>query len=268
MALPKSFLEAGFVSAQKLRGPRRLMLGIDGPPDSGKTEFAWSAPGPIVHLGIDRGHEGALDNPAPPPARREDIGFFIVKTPVALLKQERYVEMWQAYLTKLKEAVVIPEARTVVIDGDSDSWELQRLAEFGKLTQVPSIMYTAVNNTRRMLYSRLFDTGKNIIATSKVKKTYADVLNADGTVALMNNGEAKRAWDGGYESQGFNDQGYVWQIRLMMVYDEEAKEFTATITKCKQNKDLEGFVLRGAECNFSGLVQTVFPDVPLSEWGL
>jgi hypothetical protein len=44
--LPASFLKDGFVPPDKMRRTRRLMIGTDGPSNTGKTEFAISAPGP------------------------------------------------------------------------------------------------------------------------------------------------------------------------------------------------------------------------------
>jgi hypothetical protein len=269
MALPASFKEAGFISASALgKGKlRRLMISCYGPPDTGKTEFAWSAPGPIMHLGLDRGHDGTLANPKPPKTRRTDIGFNIVQLPTAQATSDRYLVYWQTFYGHLKGALANPDARTVVLDGDSDSWELQRLAEFGKLMQIPAIMYTQVNLNRRNMYARMFDSGKIIICTNKTKKVYADVLLGDGTPKLTNSGEAVREWNGEYKPQGFEDSDFVFQIRLLHYYRQETKTFGIQIMKCKQDMSLEGLTLEGPDCNFQGLVQTVFPDVPLAEWG-
>lgn len=273
MPLPASFKKDGFLSPAQLRAGyrfRRLMIGTDGPADSGKSNFANTAPGPIINLCLDRGHEGMLDNPKSSAYKRDDVAFLVVPVPQATQFNQttNYLTYWQAYYENLKKAIVNPDVRTIVIDGDSDSWELQRLAEFGKLTKVPSILYDTVNAARRAMYAKLFDSGKIIIATNKVKKAYADKINAQtGLPELNNQGNVVREWTGDWDRQGFGDQDFLWQIQLRHFYDPTKKDWGVRIMKCKQNKMLEGFELTGAECNFESLVLTIFPDVPLEEWG-
>lgn len=268
-SLPPSFTGSGFVTPSEVVRMRRLMIGADGPTDSGKTEFAMSAPGPGMHLCLDRNIDGVLNNPTPPRARQPNFGFAIVKVPLAtqLGTKEAYLEYWRTFYKLYTTALDNKDCRTVVIDGDSDSWELQRLAEFGKLTQIPSIMYTGVNAARRAMYARAYDSGKIIIATNKIKREYEDKFNADGTPALDNSGKQLREWKGQMSRQGFNDQDYLWNIQIRHHFNEVDRVWGITITRCKSNKNLEGMVLEGEDCNFAGLVQSVYPDVPLKEWG-
>lgn len=269
MTLPLSFAREGFLSADKIKR-RRLMIGTDGPADSGKTEFALSAPGPGILLALDRGHEALLDNVKPPKARRDDFAFKVIQVPLATSgTQEMFLEYWRKFYEDYKKALANVDAKVIVLDGDSDSWELQRLAEFGKLTQIPSIMYTGVNAARRAMIARAFDSGKTIIATNKITRHYTPAYNADGTPKMDNANPPKpiREWDGTYERQGFNDQDYLWQIQLRHLYDETNKQWGIRITKCKKDMDLAGIELWGDDCNFAGLVQTVYPEVPLKEWG-
>ncbi len=156
---------------------------------------------------------------------------------------------------------------TVGLDGDSDSWELQRLAEFGKLTQVPEHLYSNVNAARRAMIARAFDSGKNYIATNKLKREYED--NKEGV--LGTDGKLKQVWTGEYTRQGFRDQNYLWQIQLRHMskpsyFNEIVKKQIPTqygirILKCKANSELVGTELWGPDCTFAGLVQTVYPKV-------
>lgn len=269
-SLPPSFNLAGFASAAQVTRVRRLMIGTDGPSDSGKSEFAMSAPGPGMHLCLDRNIDGALNNPTPPAARSPNFAFAIVKVPMAtqLGSKEAYLEYWKAFFKYYIAACDNPDCRTIVIDGDSDSWELQRLAEFGKLTKIPPLMYTSVNSARRAMYARAYDSGKIVIATNKVKREYATQYDpVTGVPKMSDVGNEIREWTGGYERQGFADQDYLWNIQLRHHYNKEKQIWGITILKCKSNKSLEGMVLEGDDCNFAGLVQTVYPDVPLKEWG-
>lgn len=267
MALPASFTKDGFLSASKVRTKRRLLIGSDGPPDSGKTEFALSAPGPGIVLGLDRGFDALLDNPKPPPTRNE-FAFKVIEVPKATqVSQPTFVEYWKAFYAEYLRALQNPDAKVVVLDGDSDSWELQRLAEFGRLTKVPSNMYDNVNAARRAMYARAYDSGKIVIATNKIRKVYVEKLKADGTPEMNTSGNVVRVWNGEYERQGFSDQEYLWAIQLRHFYDEESQQWGIKILKCKADRSLVGLELRGNECNFATLVQTVYPHIGLEDWG-
>lgn len=272
MTLPASFLKDGFVPPANLRRRhRRLMIGTDGPSNTGKTEFALSAPGPGLVISLDRGFDAMMDNPQPPPTRRTDFAFKVVQAPLASqTTKENYLAYWQDFYGILKTATANADCRTIVIDGDSDSWELQRLAEFGKLTQVPSILYTTVNAARRAMYARLWDSGKIIIATNKIKKEYKTLRNPDGTPRLNDQGKEVREWDGAsYNRQGFEDQDYLWQIQIRHLFRNTTNgpEWGLKIMKAKADPSLEGIELWGGDCHFAALVQTVYPHVPLAEWG-
>jgi hypothetical protein len=265
-----------------------LMIGTDGISDSGKSEFALSCPGPGLFICLDRNLDGMLDNPNPPSWRHTNFLYKVVETPVPSVAtqsvnkdvQQDYITYWRNFHEDYKSALADAQALTVVVDGDSDSWELQRLAAFGKLTQIPPMLYTDVNAARRAYYARGWNSGKIVIYTNKVKPTYTTKLNPDGTPALSKSGEEIRVQSGDLERQGFSDQDYLFPLQIRH-FIQEAKTviikgktivmpatFGIRIMKCKVNRDLIGVELTGADCNFASLVQTVYPDVPLEEWGL
>jgi hypothetical protein len=278
MSLPASFKD--YQTAADILRTRRLMIGTEGVSDSGKSEFALSAPGPGIALCLDRAIDGVLQNPDPPPTRHPDWVFKIIKVPLATqTNQAGYLEYWKAFYAEYLKALDNKDARSILLDGDSDSWELQRLAELGKLTQVMPIMYTQANAARRAMIARAWDSGKIVIATNKIGRKYEDVFNADGTPQMGNDGKQVREFKGNMKRQGFADQDYLWQIQLRHTYrppttvmikgqpKEIPKTWGVKITKCKANKELEGTELWGEDCNFQSLVQLVYPQVPLKEWG-
>lgn len=257
MTIPQSFIRDGFVLPNQLRKGKfkRLLIGTDGWSDTGKTEFAISAPGPGLVLCLDRGQEACLDNPNPPKTRRDDFAFKVIKVPLATTtKIHDYQEHWRSFYAAYIEATENPDARTIVLDGDSDSWELQRLAAFGKLTQIPAIFYTEVNAARKAMIARAFDSGKIVIMTNKLKEGYDTVDDKQ-----VKNGKELR--------QGFHDQDYLYQLQLRHFYDKDKAEWGVRITKCKVDMGLVGFELRGEDCNFKSLVQVVYPNVPIEDWG-
>lgn len=272
---------AGFIDPDLARRQgkkfRRLMIGIDGPWDTGKTEFALSAPGPGACLALDRNFDALFDNPNPPPTRQHNFGFLVVKVPKATQlavtqNANPYLEYWREFYKHYTTALDLPDeaCRTVILDGDTDSWELQRLAEFGRLSKVPSNLYDNVNAARRAMYARAFDSGKIIIATNRVRKEYATVIDpATQQPKLNSSGNEVREWTGDYERQGFSDQDYLWNIQLRAMREDTDKgpQFGIKIMKCKADPSLIGQELWGPECNFQTLVQLVYPTVSLTEWG-
>lgn len=278
MTLPRSFYTDGFGPEPKPKY-KHVLIGTDGPANSGKTEFSLSAPGPGIVICLDRGFDAMLDNQRPPPTRQTDFAFKVIKVPLATqAAQPVYVEYWREFYKEYKAALNNVDARTVVLDGDSDSWELQRLAEFGKLTQIPSILYTGVNTARRAMIARAWDSGKIVIATNKIKKQYRTKYKPDGTPMLQDSGKEVREWDGvTFDRQGFEDQEYLWNLQLRHLYKPASfnrvtkknypEQWGIRIIMCKVDRSLEGQELWGADCCMPILLQTVYPNVSLEEWG-
>lgn len=274
--IPQALRAKGFGDPETVRMGgrkfRRLMIGTEGFSNTGKTEFMLSAPGPGAVISVDRGFDAIFDNPKPPTARREDFGFNVIQTPLASQSTDPrfYAEHWNKFYTAYKEALAIPEVRTIGIDCDSDTWELQRLAEWGTLQGIVSLRYAGVNASRRVLYARAWDSGKIVIAANKLSKDYKPVYNTDGSPKLDSAGKQVREWDGkSYERQGFNDQDYLFSLQIRHLYREGkgGPEWGLVILKCKADPSVQGMELWGDDCNFAGLVQTCYPHIPLEEWG-
>lgn len=287
--LPASFAQSGFKPAANVRMRRKnakgrylkgLLIGTDGEANTGKTEFILSAPGPGLVICLDRGFDAMLDNQNPPATRRDDFAFHVVTAPLATQAvQSTYGDYWKAFYAIFKSATDNLDATTIGIDGDNDSWELQRLAEFGKLTQIPSILYTNVNAARRAMIARAWDSGKIIIATNKIKPEYVEEKDEQGNPVMDNQGKPKRKKSGELERQGFADQDYLWQLQIRHLYQKSTtrqigpktvdipQQWGIRILKCKANRELEGQELWGEDCNFQTLVQTVYPQIALEDWG-
>ena len=282
MPLPASFDRDGLTAPAATRY-RRMMIGLEGAANTGKSEFALSAPGPGVFIALDRQYDAMLQNPDPPPTRNAD-NFVIVPVAAPLVtqaKQDVYLEYWRKFYQIYTTALKNPDARTVVIDGDSDSWELQQLAEYGRLTQIPPIMKTTVNAARRALYARAWDSGKIIISTNKLRKRYETVLDPQGRPVKLDNGQDKREWDGkSYERVGYWDNEYLWQVQLRTLYQPKRviavgskagtpvpAQWGIKILMCKANRDLEGSELWGADCNLQTLLEYIYPNIPPTDWG-
>lgn len=286
--LPASFMRAGFLPPEQARrrgaNPkfRGLMLASEGRSDTGKTEFVLSAPGPGLVLACDRGFDAVFDNQTPPPTRRTDFGIKTLQMPAAtdFSSAKDYLPYYQTFYRETMNALAIPEARTVCIDGDNFSWDLQRLAEWGKLQGIyPQTKYAEPKAARMSFYYKLWESGKIIITTNMMQDEWRDQVDANGLPLVDDKGERRREKTGDSVPKGFPDQEYLWQIRIRHLYKAPrvqkllGKEIRVPgqwglrIVKCKPNQDLIGTELWGSECNFAGLVQTVYPHIPLEDWG-
>jgi hypothetical protein len=199
-----------------------------------------------------------LDNPHPPATRCKDIAIKVLAPPIATqLTQAGYVKYWQeVFFPSYKAALDNPDARTVVIDTDSDTWELQRLAEFGRLTQVAPLQYPNLNAARKAMIARAYDSGKVVISINRLEEEYE---------TKVVNGKEVQAKSGGVRRQGFRDWKYLWQVQLRHFRDEEG--FGTKILMCKSDTSVEGMDLRKEDNNFQSLVQMIYPQVDLKEWG-
>lgn len=283
MPIPASFLKDGFVAGRQAR-PRMklkngllyhpLLIGTEGETDTGKTEFILSGPGPGMVICLDRAFDPLFDNPNPPISRRDDFAFKAVSVALNMMATQ---PVYEEYFKKTRElfyaALKNPDALTVGVDGDSDFWELQRLAAFGKLANVwPQTRYSDVYAAKRAMISRAWDSGKTVIATNKIKDEYITVMDPKtGLPKKDDSGMELRQKTGNKERQGFPDQSYLWNIQLRHLREplkSGGHKYGIRILKCKADSSMEGMELWGSDCNYAGLVQTVYPHINPKEFGI
>jgi len=258
-------------------------INLSGKPGEGKTELALSAPGLIAGVTVDRGYLNVLLNPSPPKTRNPNAFWKVIDPPlfpgaqVHGQQQSEFGQYWALIRDTSYDVCKLPEVRSVILDGDSDTWEIQRMAEFGRLSQVPSHLYVGVNAARRVYYSKLTDFRKFLIFTSKMTKEYVQVYKPNGEPEMDDKGKPKRAWSGNWERAGFDGIDYSLQLsincyRMDAKYDKdgnlvEAGEFAARLELCKPNRNLDGTEFAGEDCNLPSILRHVYPHIPLSDWG-
>lgn len=291
MPLPRSFEASGFTTLDHARKRvklpsgallKPLMVGTEGPSNSGKSEFYLSVPGYGMACCIDRGIDACIDNPHPPASRNPNWGFSIVAVPPnTSALQPEYLTYFTSIRTQLYNACANPDCTAIAIDCHSDFWELHKLASFGKITGVLPLRYTGPVAEHRAILSKLHDSGKIVIGTNKVKDEYETVINpVTGLAEKEADGSDKRKKTGGYVRQGFGDQDYLWSIQLRHLCKDgdiiqagpfkgkkKPPQWGIRILKCKVRPELKGEELWGDQCNFRGLVELVYPDVDPAEWG-
>lgn len=216
-------LRAGFKEAD-FSVPRRLIASIAGRPKTGKTHLALTAPPPIIYFDIDIGEEGVL-------SKFEGTAMltYEVRVPKQVAKAE-YEKLWEDAKTKLRLAWGLGRG-TVITDTSTELYELNRLARFGKLDQVPPYMYSLVNTEWRELIREAFDSRMNTIFIHKTKAVWVDNKRTDR-----------------YELAGFGEMEYLTQINIetsRVDLEEGGSQFWLKIADCRHNPAFNGWTNQG-----------------------
>ena len=236
----------GFKNATDLEFYDRIIMAVYGLEKQGKTHFALTAPGPIALLSSDVGEEGVIekfwDN--------KDIQIFETEK-LDEDQADKADEAWLKFKAAFRGALRSTEVRTIIVDTETEVWELIRLARFGRLTQVRPHHYGPVNAEFRSLIRESFEHDKNLILLQKMKAQY---VNDKKT--------------GQWERAGFSDLGFLVQVNAQVYRDDvdEGGEFNVYIDTCRQQPELAGELFSGDACNFPFVAMMVKPEADPSSW--
>lgn len=224
----------------------------------GKTTWAFTAPGPIAAISTDTGTEDIARNFLSEKqiliCDFKSAGELMNSDAKAAQKQEMYEAEWKRMKAAIVNLIGLKKFRTIIIDTATEMWELCRLAEFGKLTQVMPHNYTTVNNEFKALIKATAEAHINSIWIHKMKKEYK--TNSKGT----------DSWTGRYERSGFGDMPFLVDVNLRHYFhlaqsDEDTSRFGINIIDSRVNMlSVVGSNLEGDQCNFEELAIALFPE--------
>lgn len=284
---------------------KRLVIAVDGLDKQGKTHFALSAPKPLVYLDFDIGKEGPLEKAPgyekviaakPFGFRQTEVTWEYDKEDEqtkALMKiaEPELVRFRETYLSSLRKPVMkIGKreimARSVVVDTSSETWELIRFCEFGKLTKVMPHHYTQVNSLMRDLVRAAFDSNVNVIWLHKLKAEWKD------------NSEGKGRKTGVLERAGFDGMAYLVQANLMAlrvpsnqvntsivkwksgeglfevpIDPRDTSEgsndlgFRLVVGNSRHDPSMEGMIFQNDQIHFPSIAQMMMPSTTAADWG-
>jgi len=221
---------------------KRIIANVQGKEKRGKTHFALTAPGPIALIDMDIGLEGVVD---------KFIGEKEIVVAGFNYRNVKDPKEWEEMNNRMKkaftDALKSKEVRTVVMDTATEAWELMRMANFGKLSEVKPHHYGPVNAEFRDLIRKAYESDKNVLLIHKVKKEY---VNDKST--------------GEYERAGFGDAGYLMQLNVEMWKKDGT--FGLTVLDCRQLKEVEGLELIEPMSNFPFLATQVFDGTAEEDW--
>jgi len=166
--------------------PRLIGLS-DGEPGSRKTSFWLEGPGPIVVFSFDQGLEGVVE-------RYQDDKDIYVKEYEWMPTEDTSQEDAQTLRTDFEADFehAIQHARTVLVDKETDLWELYRYAEFGAPKDSP-LNYPALNQRYRRLINMPKATDINFGLIDGMKDEWVPKVNKKtGAQGAASSGARKR----------------------------------------------------------------------------
>ena len=253
----------GFSSVRPKRR-LRLVMAISGLDKSGKTHQGLTAPSLMAYANLDTGLEGVSEKFEKDGKKILSKDYRVVITPDMAGNVEKIAyaanKVWEEFKSDMRAAWKSPLIRTTVVDVESETWPLIRLARFGKLTQVMPHHYGPVNAEYEGFYNEVYDSDKNLILLDRMKDD-GETKIVGGKELFVKNGKLVRS--------GYKQIPYMVQVNMLAQCDpfaEAGNRFSVTIVNCRQNPDLIGMILPEPMCSFSTIAQMVYPDSQPSDW--
>lgn len=231
-------------------------MSVDGPPKEGKSHFVLTAPAPIAVHNFDFGLEGVADNDE---FKDKEIYDFEYKMPLSAMlpgsefnaMSEAAGKVWKDFVLNFRDTLT--KMRTVVVDTGTEAWALARLARLGKLTQITSVQYTAVNaEFRQLVQLALSQNNCNVLFTHKIRDTYEDNKKTGAT-----------------ERAGFGEIGYDIQVAVNAFRDytkQGVDQFGLEIAACRASLGASGKRFVGGDCTFAKVAQAIYPTTSEEKW--
>ncbi len=257
-------LEKRFELASGVLHPR-IIAAVYGAEKTGKTHFALTAPAPIVFLSIDFGDEGVIQRFTGTKKiykKEYTIPAGHKKSPDRLM--EEATPVWEALKSDFLYA--LENARTVILDTETEAWELCRLARFGKLESVKPHNYTAVNREYKEAFIKAaYENKANVIFIQRLKKLFID-----------------DKFTGIFEQAGFASLPFDVQVNIKTEVDH-LNRFTLHVDNCRQNAKLRGARIIALDdlkdddtsaqnlivtpsLSFKDLAALILPQIPTEAW--
>ena len=237
---------------------QRLIWRGYGEPGSRKTSFGLEAPGPLVIFSFDKGLEGVVER------YQEHKDIYLKEyewSPTEDLSQEDAQALRDEFIGDFTHALA--HARTVLIDKETDLWELFRYAEFGEPNDAPR-NYPQLTQRYRKYMNMPKALNINFGVIQGMKNEWKTIQKRDG-------GGEKGASTGRRIPQGFGElEGMVhldlhhtghslrtWAIEVGKARGPGGQEIADT--RLGPDEGFEGIT-------FTEFAVLVFPDTREKDW--
>ena len=235
---------------------KHRLIGLSyGEPGSRKTSFWLEAPGPIVVMSFDKGLEGVVDRVLRDNPSKQIYVKEYEWLPTTETSQEDAITLRDEFTEDFEHA--IQNARTVLIDKETDLWELFRYAEFGAPNDAPR-NYPALNQRYRRLVNMPKALDVNVGFVEGMKDEWGSKVNkktgAQGAAATGNRIRA-----------GFGElDGLVHLILHHHGVGQNDWAFTVGKVRGPNGVQVAGETL--TNLTFPEFAMTVFPDSSPEDW--
>jgi AAA domain len=244
---------------------RRFYGSIAAETGHGKTHFGLTFPDPIAYIGIDMGHDGVLQKfvrgwDGRPPKTIAPLTFSWHKKQSQKEAQDTLKKIEIAW----KAALDSPKIKTIVLDTESELWEIKRFAAFGRESNVKH-MFTAVNAEYSVFWQQAKESDKHVVVLRRLGDEYVEVTDKDGNPVMDQKGNPVQRKSGSLVGKGWNHLEWemfeVGTLVLEQVTTPEGlligSEHVLTFKKFRPNYLAVGQKLRGKMVGFDKINEMV-----------
>jgi hypothetical protein len=235
---------------------RCVSMLIYGDTDTGRTTLALTAPGPIGFAHAAEKIEGIIQKAArEKKVHTVNFGGVFRGSPQEIADQANPI--WTRLAARWYDGY--RWARTLIMDSDTEAWELLRLARFGEVTPRGRTenLYGPVNAEWRSMFKQFRQQDAcNVITIGETKDEYREV-NKGGVRSSERTGRTVRA--------GQKEMAYMADVVIRCDRTGIGGDFTATIEKGWFNAHSEGMTVENEDCRFSYLMSLI-TETEESEW--
>ena len=232
----------------------RMIVAAEGGEKEGKDHFALTADGPIYIHSFDWGLDGVVQKFSG--KKKIKVADYKLEVQPGQADEQTVAEsadrLWGEFYGNFRDSLASTAAEgLVLVDTESETWELMRLARFGKLSEIMPHFYTKVNAEYRN-FIRLSEQGNNVCFLRKMKDEWENYIDPKG--------REKGRRTGKLVATGFRDMRFLAQVNVRcerIDLDSGGSEFQITVTDCRQNPSVNGMVM---ENDWNLLLAMVFAE--------
>lgn len=240
----------------------RLISANFGFPGCGKTRWALGGPAPVVLLSLNNGYEGIIEDlQATKDIRVKDYEW--LPDPDSGTLQADAQGIMEQFMEDYE--VAIQCARTVIIDLESELWEVGRYAQFGAPSDNPKD-FAPLNQKFRRIVNMAKATDVNLILLQAMKERWQPRVN-------KSSGKMGAASTDLYERWGFKELEGLVHVNIehrRVKVPGESSRFEIELGKSRGpgSRDVQDhtFTVTDPDTGFLELALQMYPDSSPEDW--
>jgi hypothetical protein len=267
--IKKTGLAARYTRVTSVPTPR-IIARLVGEIGSGKTDFALDAPGPIIVHTFDQGLEGVVEQYAD--EKEIYVKSYDLGQVGAEVTHELAVQVRDEFMANFEQDIVDHVARTMIIDRESDLWNMHVFAETGtddRFAAAPAKDWPKIKAKERRLIAMAKASNVNLLLTQGMRNAWVKKINPK-------TGNETSVPDGSRIPDGMDEVGADVHIDLYFTredFDNEASKFQMRCGKSRgpgsrlvQGQTFELVKDGPTKFGFKEFAQLVFPGTTEADW--